>query len=144
MIFPKHIEKKKRHKVLPNETMAQIAANYDVTVQDIRSWNGMRTSTIYPGQMLTIMLTERKLVEGTHKSSSSSSSSSSSKSSSSSNSKINYSYDGKYKYYTLKNGESLWTVSQKLGIPFAQIQELNKDLDPKRMQPGDKIRIQKI
>jgi membrane-bound lytic murein transglycosylase D len=88
------------------------------------------------------MVSERKYIEGT--SSSKKPSSSNSSSSSSSSSKINYSYDGSYKYYTLKNGESLWTVSQKLGIPFGQIQELNKDLDPKRMQPGDKIRIKKI
>ena len=51
-------------------------------------------------------------------------------------------YDsGKYKYYTLKSGESLWTVSKKTGISFARLQELNKGLDPKRMQPGDKIKI---
>ncbi|MFT4599902.1 MAG: membrane-bound lytic murein transglycosylase D [Arenicella sp.] len=138
------LEKKKRHWVKPDETMAKIAKKYDVTVQDIRGWNGMRTSTVYPGQQLTIMLTERKYIEGTSSSSSKKPSTSSSSSSSSSSSKINYSYDGSYKYYTLKNGESLWTVSQKLGIPFGRIQELNKDLDPKRMQPGDKIRVKKI
>ena len=137
------LEKKKRHVVKPDETMAQIAKKYDVTVQDIRGWNGMRSSTVYPGQQLTIMVSERKYIQGTSSSSKKPSSSNSS-SSSSSSSKINYSYDGSYKYYTLKNGESLWTVSQKLGIPFGQIQELNKDLDPKRMQPGDKIRIKKI
>jgi len=32
-------------------------------------------------------------------------------------------------------------VSKKLGIPFARLQELNKDLDPKRMHAGDKIRV---
>lgn len=137
------LEKKKRHTVKPDETMAKIAKMYDVTVQDIRGWNGMRTSTIYPGQKLTIMVMERKYIEGTSSSSSSKPSSNTSKPSST-NSKINYTYDGSYKYYTLKNGESLWTVSQKLGIPFGQIQELNKDLDPKRMQPGDKIRIKKV
>jgi len=137
------LEKKKRHTVKPDETMAKIAMMYDVTVQDIRGWNGMRTSTIYPGQKLTIMVMERKYIEGTSSSSSSKPSSNTSKPSST-NSKINYTYDGSYKYYTLKNGESLWTVSQKLGIPFGRIQELNKDLDPKRMQPGDKIRIKKV
>lgn len=137
------LEKKKKHQVKPGETMAQIAANYDVTVQDIKGWNGMRSSTVYPGQYLTIMLTEKKYIEKSQANHVKKPSSSSS-STSSSSSKINYSYDGQYKYYTLKNGESLWTVSQKLGIPFGQIQELNKDLDPKRMQPGDKIRIKKI
>jgi membrane-bound lytic murein transglycosylase D len=135
------LEKKKIHYVKPEETMAEIGAKYNVTITDIKKWNGLRYTKIYPGQKLTIMIPERKYVEKTEvvdvkKSSSNSSSSSSSK--------VSYSYDGKYKYYTLQNGESLWTVSQKLGIPFARIQELNRDLDPKRMQPGDKIRIKKI
>lgn len=140
------LEKKKRHLVKEGETMARIAQKYDVTVQDIRGWNGMRTSTVYPGQYLTIMLTERKYIDNGQASTvkPSNSSSNSSNSSSSSNSSVKYTYDGTYKYYTLKSGESLWTVSQKLGIPFARIQELNKDLNPQKMQPGDKIRIEKV
>jgi membrane-bound lytic murein transglycosylase D len=135
------LEKKKIHYVKPEETMAEIGAKYNVTITDIKKWNGLRYTKIYPGQKLTIMIPERKYVEKTEVADVKKSSSNSS---SSSSSKVSYSYDGKYKYYTLQNGESLWTVSQKLGIPFARIQELNRDLDPKRMQPGDKIRIKKI
>lgn len=138
------LEKKKIHVVKPEETIADVGSLYNVTITDIKSWNDLRTTVIYPGQKLTIMVTERKFVAKTEASQVSKTTSSSSSSSSTSNSKVNYSYDGQYKYYTLQNGESLWTVSQKLGIPFAQIQELNRDLDPKKMQPGDKIRIQKI
>lgn len=133
------LEKKKTHVVLPDETLARIAEKYDVTVNEIRGWNGLRSSKIYPGQRLTVMLTERKYIEGSstssvRKSSGSSSSSSSSKTSS----------DGRYKYYTLRSGENLWSVSQKFGIPFATIQALNKDIDPKRMQPGDKIKLERL
>ena len=135
------LEKKKRHVVQPDETMGRIAEMYDVTVQDIKSWNGLRYTSVYPGQHLTIMVTERKYIKAEDANSTRSSSSSHSSSSSSKN---KYTYDGKYKYYILKNGESLWTVSQKLGISFARLQELNRDLDPKRMQPGDKIRIKEI
>lgn len=138
------LEKKKIHYVKPEETMAEIGSEYNVTITDIKKWNGLSSTKIYPGQKLTIMVPERKYVAKTEASTVQKSTSSSSSSSSSSSKKIDYSYDGKYKYYTLQNGESLWTVSQKLGIPFAQIQELNRDLDPKKMQPGDKIRIKKI
>ena len=130
------MEKKKRHIVKEGETMGQIAELYEVTTSDIRGWNGLRNNVIYPGQRLTIMLVERKYIEGT------SSSSSASRSSGSSSTKTTT--DRSYKYYTLKSGESLWTVSQKFGIPFATIQALNKDIDPKRMQPGDKIKIKRL
>lgn len=137
------LEKKKYHYVKPGESMAMVAEKYDVMVSDIKKWNGLKYTKVYPDQRLTIMIREKKYVARSQVSSVKTTGSGSS-SSSSSSSKVNYSYDGKYKYYTLQNGESLWTVSQKLGIPFGTIQELNRDLDPKRMQPGDKIRIKKI
>lgn len=135
------LEKKKYHYVKPGESMAMVAEQYDVMVSDIKKWNGLKYTKVYPNQRLTIMIKEKQYVAKSDVKNVKTSSSSGSKPS---NSKVNYTYDGKYKYYTLKSGESLWTVSQKLGIPFARLQELNKDLDPKRMQPGDKIRIQKI
>jgi peptidoglycan lytic transglycosylase D len=134
------LEKKKYHYVKPGESMAMVAEKYDVMVTDIKKWNGLKYTKVYPNQRLTIMIRERQFIAKKEVKNVRTTSSGGK----SNNSKINYSYDGKYKYYTLKNGESLWTVSQKLGISFGQIQELNKDLDPKRMQPGDKIRIQKI
>ena len=137
------LEKKKTHIVKQEETIAQIAQKYDVTINDIRGWNGLKSNKIYPGQRLTIRLTERKYIEGSSSTASNSSSgSSSSRSNNSSPPKTTQ--DGKYKYYTLKSGESLWTVSQKFGIPFATIQALNKDIDPKRMQPGDQIKIKRL
>ena len=134
------LEKKKYHYVQPGESMAMIAEKYDVSVSDIKKWNGLKYTKVYPNQRLTVMIREKQYVAKTEVKNVKTSGSSGS----SSNRKVNYTYDGKYKYYTLQNGESLWTVSQKLGIPFARIQELNRDLDPKRMQPGDKIRIKKI
>lgn len=130
------LEKKKIHTVKPGETLPQIAQQYDVTVDDIRGWNDMKKSDIYPGQRLTIRVTERKLIESTQVSSTRTSSSSSG-----SYSKPKTTNDGKYKYYSLKQGESLWTVSQKFGISFDKLQEWNKGIDPTRMQPGDKIII---
>jgi membrane-bound lytic murein transglycosylase D len=132
------LEKKKTHVVKPDQTIAQVAQIYDVTINDIRGWNGLRNNTIYPGQRLTIRVTERRYMEGE------STSSSSSKPSTSAKNTPQTIDDGNYKYYTLKQGESLWTVSQKFGISFAAIQAMNKGLDPKKMQPGDKIKIGKL
>jgi len=137
------LEKKKTHIVKEGETLAQIAQQYDVTINDIRAWNGLKTNTIYPGQRLTIRVKERKYFEASS-SPSAAESRTASTSGSTGGSSTNTSNDGRYEYYTLKNGESLWTVSQKLGIPFDTIQKLNTDLDPKRMQPGDQIKIKRL
>ncbi len=136
------LEKKKTHVVKEKETIAQIAQKYDVTVNDVRAWNNLKSNKIYPGQRLTIRLKERKYFSSTSTASNNSSSTRSSGSTTKSPPKTTD--DGKYKYYTLRSGESLWTVSQKFGIPFATIQSLNKDIDPKRMQPGDKIKIKRL
>jgi membrane-bound lytic murein transglycosylase D len=137
------LEKKVYHYVKTEETIAQIAARYDVTVNDIKGWNQMRKSSVFPGQRLTIMKAERKYIVGGKSTQVASSNTTSTSSSTKKTTAKTYS-DGKYKYYTLKSGENLWAVSQKLGIPFARIQELNRDIDPKRMQPGDKIRVSKL
>jgi membrane-bound lytic murein transglycosylase D len=137
-----YLEKKKYHYVKPGETMGSIAQKYDVTITNIKTWNGLKYTKVYPNQKLKILVKEKQFVAATSSVKSTSKSTSSSKSSPSKSVKT-YT-EGNYKYYTLKSGESLWTVSQKLGIPFARLQELNTDLDPKRMQPGDKIRVGKI
>lgn len=132
------LEKKKTHTVGPYETLADVAFLYEVSPQDVRDWNDMRNSTIYPGQKLIIMIQEKRIIQNFDqenvRSVQEKSASPTPKTTSS----------GNYKYYTLKSGENLWSVSQKLGIPFADIQALNKDLNPKRMKPGQKIKIGRI
>jgi membrane-bound lytic murein transglycosylase D len=142
------MEKKKIHTVGPTETLVGVAEKYNVTMTQIKTWNNMKVSTVYPGQKLTIMISEKKFIDNTSAAtgststtSSSTSSSSSSSSSTSSGSSTTTTNDGNYKYYALKSGESLWTVSQKFGIPFDDLQNMNKGIDPKRLQPGQKIII---
>jgi len=134
------LEKKKYHYVKVGETLGSVGLKYDVTITQIKTWNGLKRSKIYPGQKLKILKKERQFVKTTSSTKSTGHSSSSTTKKSTTSKPHTYN-SGKYKYYTLKSGESLWTVSKKLGISFARLQELNKDLDPKRMHVGDKIRV---
>jgi membrane-bound lytic murein transglycosylase D len=43
-----------RYKIRPGDTLASIAARYDTTVAELRSWNRLRGSTIAAGSFLTI------------------------------------------------------------------------------------------
>jgi membrane-bound lytic murein transglycosylase D len=146
------MEKKKTHIVQPNETLLMVAEKYGVTTTEIKEWNGLKTATIYPGQKLTIMLVEKKFLDNSGTTTGSTTGSTGSTGSSTNSgtgtgntgtttSSTTTTTEGNYKYYSLQSGESLWTVSQKLGIPFERLQELNKGIDPKRLQPGQKIII---
>jgi membrane-bound lytic murein transglycosylase D len=42
------------YKVKPGDVLGSIAKRYGVTVQQIQKWNGLRGTTIHPGQKLTI------------------------------------------------------------------------------------------
>ena len=42
------------YRVNRGDTLAHIASRYDVSVQDIRRWNGLAQATVTPGQSLRI------------------------------------------------------------------------------------------
>ena len=43
--------------------------------------------------------------------------------------------------YIVKSGDTLGTISQKVGVSETRLQELNPDLDPFALAPGQKIKI---
>lgn len=61
-IFKKREQKEERviaevyitHRVQPKETLYSIARRYDVTVDEIKEWNSLRSSTVSTGQQLRI------------------------------------------------------------------------------------------
>ena len=134
------LNKKKRHTVQPYETMADIAFLYDTSPSEIREWNGFRNSTLFPGQKIIILIPEKRIIQNIDKKLLAQVKAKPTKSKSQSKPSIS-SPPGNYKYYTLKSGESLWAVSQKLGISFADIQSMNRGLNPKKMKTGQKIKI---
>jgi LysM repeat protein len=45
------------------------------------------------------------------------------------------------KTYTVKPGDTPSAIAEQAGIPLDQLLELNPDLDPQSLNPGDKLRI---
>lgn len=124
------------HYVRSGENLGVIAQRYGVSVKSLMNWNNLRSTRINIGQKL--------IVYGKKKSSSSSTKKSTTTSKTSNTSKPPSNYKpkaGTPGYYSLRAGESLWTVSQKFGIPFDVLKRLNPNIDPKKMQPGDRIKL---
>jgi len=103
------------HKVKRGENLGLIAGKYGCSVNQLKSWNNLSRSTIYPGQKLKIS------------GSKSSGSSSSSKS--------------KYFTYTIKSGDNLWDLAKKYDCTVSAIKKLNKIKNANRLRPGQKIKI---
>ncbi|WP_416723739.1 peptidoglycan endopeptidase LytF [Bacillus stercoris] len=110
-----------KYTVKSGDSLWKIANNYNLTVQQIRNVNNLKSDVLYVGQVLKL----------TGKASSGTSSSSSSSSNASS---------GTTTTYTVKSGDSLWVIAQKFNVTAQQIREKN-NLKTDVLQIGQKLVI---
>ena len=104
------------HKIRRGESLGLIAQKYNVSISSLRSWNHIRGNNIQAGKTLKIY-------------SSSKSSSSSSRNTSNSGT------------YTVKSGDSLYTIAKKFpGVSVDNIKKWN-DISGNNIQPGMKLKI---
>jgi LysM repeat protein len=45
------------------------------------------------------------------------------------------------KFYVVETGDSFSTIAEKTGIPQETLEQLNPDLDPQALAPGQRIRL---
>ena len=116
-------EETKYHKVRRGETVSTIAARYGMTERELKTINKskIRGNTIFAGSNLKV--TSTSYGKG---------------SASSSPSKVK----NAPKYYRLKRGENLALVAKKFGVTVNSILKLNSRLNPRRIQVGQKVRVQ--
>ncbi|MFV8225336.1 LysM peptidoglycan-binding domain-containing protein [Christiangramia aquimixticola] len=124
--LPQYVETKDRirYKVRKGDYLGKIAEKYGVGVSSIKRWNNMRNNNLRIGQYLTIY--PQKPVAIT-----------SSKSSNSGSKKPDQ------RFYTVKRGDSLWSISKKFpGVTVQNLRSWN-DMNTNRLKPGMKIKISK-
>lgn len=110
-----------RYKVRSGDYLGKIANKYGVTVSQIKRWNGLRSNTLRVGQRLTI-----------HP-----------RNSSSSGSKVAVTSNENVKTYTVKSGDTLWSISQKFpGVTIQNIKNWN-DISGTNLKPGMKLKVSK-
>lgn len=113
---------KQVYRVRRGDSLARIAKKYHVTAAQIREWNDLSSSSIHPGQRLTIY-TGAKVAQ------------------SSSTSKKSHTAAPKTRYYTVKKGDTLSGIASKYkGVTVSKIKRAN-NLRSNSIRPGQRLII---
>ena len=107
------------HVVKSGETLGKIAAKYKCSVTDLKKWNNLKSTTIKVGQRLKVYPPETL--------------NTSSKSATPAKT-------GSGTTYTVKSGDSLWSISKKYGVSVDHIKKLN-NLKSNDLKVGQKLKL---
>ncbi len=113
-----------RYRVRSGDYLGRIAERYGVGISEIKRWNGLRSNHIRIGQRLTIYPRKGNKPSTPKKEESIAANTS-------------------LKEYTVKNGDTLWSISKK--FPDVSIEDLKKwnDISGTNLKPGMKLRVSK-
>jgi membrane-bound lytic murein transglycosylase D len=130
----------KIHTVKKGEHLSNIARRYGCTVADLKSWNGITSSTVKPGKKLTIYIYGKKPVEKKG-AAPASVKQADGKTSGITEGGDNTTVSGKFRYYTVQKGDSLFKIAQKNKTTVDEIKKLNNMGAKYSLLPGKKIKI---
>ncbi|XLS29254.1 LysM peptidoglycan-binding domain-containing protein [Flavobacteriaceae bacterium M23B6Z8] len=123
------IDSKIRYRVRSGDFLGKIANRYGVRVRDIKRWNGLRSNNLRIGQRLTIY--PRKPNFKAPKSASNSSAVKPVVNNASTN----------YKSYTVRSGDSLWTIAKKFpGVSVENLKNWN-GISGSKLKPGMRLKL---
>lgn len=113
-----------RYRVRSGDYLGKIAARYGVGVSQIKRWNGMRSDRLRVGQRLTIYARNPGRANP-------------------SSAAVTTTNTGGSKVYTVKSGDSLWSIAQK--FPGVSVQNIKKwnDISGNKLKPGMKLKVSK-
>ncbi len=106
------------HRVKRGETLSRIAQRYGVTISDLRRWNPgkIRGTKIIAGSLLKIYPQKEKSYGSTASS-------------------------RKPVYYTIRRGDTLYSIARKFGTTVRKLRQLNPSLNPRNLRIGKRIRV---
>lgn len=115
----KNISEQSVHIVRSGENLGLIARRYRVSVNQLRTWNNLRSNTIYPGQRLTVYSSGTPATQAGQAPVQRSSSAS---------------------YHTVRQGENLGLIAKKYKCSVTDLREWN-NISGSIIRPGQKLRV---
>ncbi|MBC5993091.1 LysM peptidoglycan-binding domain-containing protein [Pontibacter cellulosilyticus] len=113
------------HTVVPGETLYQISKRYNVTVDELRSWNNLVDNNLKLGQELRVVAPEEKATAPAPKTTEKTAPATTEST-----------------YHTVDAGESMYQISRKYGVTIKDVMEWNNKSDF-NVKPGEKLLIKK-
>ncbi len=122
------------YRVKSGDVLGKIAQRYHCRVSQIKDWNNLYSDRLKIGQKLYIYAKPSYAAQNKKKAEVHAEKTAPKTSS-----------DGKYVYYTIKEGDNLWDIANKYdGVSIDQIMKLNKNVNTKNLKLGTKIKIKPI
>ena len=125
------------HVVRSGEFLGKIATKYNVSLDNLKKWNHLRSSTVQVGQKLMISQPGHESEENR-----------ASLAAAEDNQKTPLKRSSqtrdiiKYVYYTVQSGDTLWDIAQKYdGVSVSEIKKLNNITNDKGLKVGQKIKV---
>lgn len=134
---------KTRHTVEKGDNLRRIAEKYNVTIAEIRDWNNLPNNIIRVGQDLEVFVkqlpdtqvaqneqneVEDRSIFSNHRRN---------------KKERKESKREKYKFYTVKNGDTLWAIAQRTGHDVNELKKLNGLRKNTNLKKGQKLKVPK-
>ena len=132
--YTKLVSKKSSHTVRNGETLNSISKKFGVEIAELKKWNHLRKSNIRKGQKLIVCQDVKQVVRGEKKTRIASSGAVKEEQL---KPKSNH---AKIKYHTVQHGDTLWTISQRYGLPLNHLKKAN-GIRGNEIKPGQKLII---
>jgi membrane-bound lytic murein transglycosylase D len=118
------------HVVKSGETLTRLAAKYGCSVDDLVSWNNLKSRNLVVGQKIKIRQTSGEPIAATRPAVVSQTKN------------VKKPATQKFIYHTVLAGETLWDIAEHYdGATVAMIKKLNNITNSQRLKAGQKIRI---
>ncbi len=130
--YSKIVSKKSSHTVRKGETLLSISKKLRVEVAELKRWNHLRKSNIRKGQKLIVYKEVKQVVKREE-----------TRVASVKNDRQEpkpKARHAKMRYHTVQHGDTLWTISQRYGLPLDHLKKANR-IRGNEIKPGQKLII---